>query len=147
MKEPEFQCNLRIFFDNDFNVNEITQKLRITPHIAKRFSESGYTRKANIKQPGSWWYFFPSQKDYKPSWSVQDILREFFRPFSKEKVNELSKIIQANNGKVSLSINIYFKHGKLPEMCLDGEVMQIIHDLNADIYINMNEDNEDENEQ
>jgi len=145
MKKPEFQCILKLCFDNDYDIDGITEVLGIIPQHTIRYSKSGNTKTTNIKRSGSWWYYFPSELEYKSGWCIQEVLEELFAPFTKEKVKKLKEVVQLNNGKVILSVNIYFQNDYLPEICIDGEVMRIIHDLDADIHININKDPEVDN--
>jgi hypothetical protein len=138
MKEPEIQCSLRVYFDNDYDVCEITEKIGIKPHIAIRYSDAGYTQISSIKRSGVWEYYVPKQ--YKSAWSIQEVLQEFLQPFTADRVKDLCEIVKSNNGKTILGISIFFEHDNLPEMIFDDDVMEIIHNLNASIHINMNED-------
>ena len=143
MKEPEFQCILKIEFENNFDLDEITKVLDVKPHYCISYEKSGYTKISKDKLSGAWWYAYPSLYDYKTSWSVNQMLKNLFSCFSEEKFYALKEIVKKQNGKIVLTINIYFYHDSLPELCFNGEVMRIINNLDADIEININEDNEE----
>ena len=51
-------------------------------------------------------------------------------------------IVKENEGRVALAVNIFFEHEALPEICFGGRAMRILNRLDADIDININEDNE-----
>lgn len=142
-KQACFQIVLKIYFDNDYDVNEITKILNLKPSYCLCYSETGYTRKSNIKQSGCWMYSFPSQTDYVDGMVIQDVLDKFFEPFDNQKVQRLKKIIDENKGEIKLGVNIYFYHERVPELCFNGLPMRILNYLDADIEINMNEDNEE----
>ena len=141
-KQSEFQLILKINFDNDFDVNEITKVLNLKPSYCMPYSKAGYTRTTNEKQPGTWWYSYPSSTKYEHGMIIQDVLDNFFEPFDSRKVQELKKIVDKNGGEIKLGVNIYFYHERVPELCFNGKAMRILNYLNADIEINMNEDNE-----
>ncbi len=138
IKKSWFQCALKIFFESNFDVSELTEAIGIQPYVAKRFSESGYTKAWNTKQPGRWEYYDPAR--YLKSMSLEQILADFLRPFSEEKVKIINETAQRYHGKVVLVINIYFYHKCLPDMVFGENNMQVIHGLNANIEININED-------
>ena len=141
-KQSEFQIILKVYFDNDFNVNEITEVLDLKPSHCIPYSKSGYTRISHKKQSGAWWYSYPSPTKFVGGMVVQDVLDKFFEPFDKGKIQALKNIVDKNSGEIKLCINIYFYHERVPELCFSGRAMRILNYLNADIEINMNEDNE-----
>ena len=57
-------------------------------------------------------------------------------------IHLLQNIVNKNVGEIKLGLNIYFYHERVPELCFNGKAMRILNYLNADIEINMNEDNE-----
>lgn len=142
-RSPEFQMFLKISFENDFDVNKITEALQMKPCLCVRYSESGYTKVTHIKQLGAWWYCYPSPTDFEKSWKIQEVLDTFFAPLDERKIEMLEKIVKENEGSVALTVNVYFEHEALPEMCFGGRAMRVLNRLNAEIEINMNEDNEE----
>ena len=60
MKEPEFQCILKIEFENNFDLDEITKVLDVKPHYCISYEKSGYTKISKDKLSGAWWYAYPS---------------------------------------------------------------------------------------
>lgn len=136
MKEASFQCLLKIYFDNEYDLNEITKKTGIVPYVAKCYSESGYT-KLGEKQFGRWEYYEPAK--FNDSMSLNEVLTDFLRPFSEDKLKIIREIVQKNNGLVELVVNIYFHHEWLPEMVFGENVMRVLYGLNANISLNMNE--------
>lgn len=139
-RRADFQIFLKIYFDKDFNVDEITAATGLQPCLCERYSMSGYTKVSDIKQDGAWWYSFPSPTAFLKATSVQEVLDEFFQPFDKEKTERLRKIVRENGGKVRLTVNIWFFRGFVPELCFDGQPMRILNSLDAGIDINMNEE-------
>lgn len=139
---PEFQIFLKVAFENDFDVNRITEALQMKPCHCIRYSESGYTKTAHKKQPGAWWYCYPSPTGFERSWKIQEVLEKFFAPLDERKIEMLEGIVKENEGRVALAVNIFFEHEALPEMCFGGRAMRILNRLDADIDININEDNE-----
>lgn len=141
-KQSEFQIIMKIYFNNDFDVDKITELLNLKPSYCTPYSKSGYTRKSNQKQLGAWWYSYPSPTEFEKEMVLQNVLDKFFEPFDKGKIQILKKIVEENSGEIKLGINIYFYHERVPELCFGGQAMRILNYLNADIEINMNEDNE-----
>ena len=85
---------------------------------------------------GYWWYVFPDSMGYVKSWSLNDVLIKLVAPF-KSQIQELKKLIKENNGVVSFDVNLYVED-RFPELSFEGEIMQIIHELSANISININ---------
>lgn len=144
MIQPEIQCGFKIYFNNDYDINEITKVLGINPTHSATYSDSGYTCKTKVKRAGFWWYIIPGGRDYKPCWKVDEILTELFAPFSMQQIKWLNKTRKAHNGKISIDINIFVKDD-FPELCFDGKNMRIINELDADINLNLNRDVESDN--
>ena len=143
MKQPEIQCALKIYFENDYDVNEITKILGVKPTNSANYLDAGYTRTTNIKRAGYWWYIIPSCRDYQSCWKLSEILTELFMPFSEQQLEWLKEIKKRHDGKIVIDINVFVKND-FPEMCLDGKNMRIIHDLEADVNLNLNRDEEND---
>ena len=45
MFNPEIQCGLKIYFNNNYDVNEITKVLGVKPTCAANYADAGYTKK------------------------------------------------------------------------------------------------------
>lgn len=139
MTQPEIQCGLKIFFENSYDVNQITKALGVNPTHSANYLDSGYTRVTNEKLPGYWWYFIPNAKEYKSVWSLDEILTELFAPFSTQQIDWLKEVKETHNAEISININM-FVNNDFPEMCFTGKNMHIIHELGADINLNLNRD-------
>lgn len=137
MFNPEIQCGLKIYFNNNYDVNEITNVLGVKPNCAANYADAGYTKKTDLKCSGYWWYIIPGSKEYKECWNINDILTELFSLFSKEKIKWLKECVKAHNGEIAIDINI-FVGNDFPELCFYGQNMRIINDLDADINLNVN---------
>ena len=83
---PEFQIFLKVAFENDFDVNRITEALQMKPCHCIRYSESGYTKTAHKKQSGAWWYCYPSPTGFERSWKIQEVLEKFFALLDERKL-------------------------------------------------------------
>lgn len=141
--EPEFQCVLKFDFNNDADVESIKRQLSYANCVtAVPFSKSGYARWNHEKLPGHLWIYYPSEREYKKSWQIQTFLEEFFDKISEEDLKFLKETTEKYDGRVIVAINIYFCDDGLPELCMDGKVMQVIHYLNADLHININRDSQ-----
>lgn len=144
--EPEFQCILKFSFDNDIDVEALKREMSCFNSIrAVPLSKSGYARLNNEKLPGSLWVYYPSEKEYEKSWEIQTFLCGFFEKIPEDGLKKLKDLTEKFNGKVVVAINIFFCNDNLPELCLYGKVMQVIHYLNADLCININQENGTEN--
>lgn len=142
MFKPEIQCGLKIYFNNNYDVNEITNVLGVKPTSAVNYDDAGYTKKTSLKCSGYWWYMIPGSMDYKEYWNVDDVLTELFSFFSKEKIKWLKECLQEHDGEISIDMNI-FVEDDFPELCFYGQNMRIINDLGADINLNINREVKD----
>lgn len=138
---PEFQITLKVEFDGDVNVGQIADIVKIKPTLCQSYRDAGYTRIGHKKLPAAWWYAYPSPREYKPGWKLNERIEEFFDLFSPDGLASLFDFVRRNGGSVALAVNIYFFGGHVPEMCICGRAKDFLYLLNADIMINMNEEN------
>ena len=139
---PEFQITLKVEFDGDVNVGQIADIVKIKPTLCQSYNEAGYTRIAHKKLPAAWWYAYPSPREYNPGWKLNEKIEEFVNLFSPNRLTLFSDFVKRNHGSVALAVNIYFNNGFIPEMCIYGRAKDFLYQLNADIMINMNEEND-----
>ena len=139
---PEFQLVLKIEFDGEINVEYISDILKMKPTLCQTYHEAGYTKISHEKLPAAWWYSYPSPFEFQPGWKLNEQIEEFFQRFPSDGLILLSDFVKQNHGSIALTINIYFNNGHVPEMCIYGRAKDLLYRLNADILINMNEEND-----
>lgn len=139
---PEFQLVLKVEFDGDINVEYISDILKMKPTLCQTYHEAGYTKINHEKLPAAWWYSYPSPCEFQPGWKLNEQIEEFFQRFSSDSLTLLSDFVKQNHGSIALTINIYYNNGHVPEMCIYGRAKDWLYRLNADIMININEEND-----
>ena len=105
---PEFQITLKVEFDGDVNVGQIADIVKIKSTLCQSYRDAGYTRIGHKKLPAAWWYAYPSPREYKPGWKLNERIEEFFDLFSPDGLASLSDFVRRNGGSVALAVNIYF---------------------------------------
>lgn len=137
----EFQIFLKVEFDHDVDVTLLTDMLGVEPSHCISYYDAGFTRIDRQKLPAAWWYAYPSNREYLPSWSLQNVLEEFFAKFDDGRLERMKQYVRDGNGSVILTVNGYFFHEQVPELCIYGRLMRCLNKLDADLMINLNEDN------
>lgn len=93
---PEFQITLKVEFDGDVNVGQIADIVKIKPTLCQSYRDAGYTRIGHKKLPAAWWYAYPSPREYKPGWKLNERIEEFFDLFSSDGLASLSDFVRRN---------------------------------------------------
>ena len=140
-QSPEFQIFLKVEFDHDVDVTLLTDMLGVEPSHCISYHDAGFTRIDRQKLPAAWWYAYPSNREYLPSWSLQNVMEEFFAKFDDGRLERMKQYVRDGNGSVILTVNGYFFHEQVPELCIYGRPMRCLNKLDADLMINLNEDN------
>ncbi len=121
-KPASFYCSLYIDFNNKINTEDFSKQVNIK------------TKRGIKKIDDTWgcdneWY-----KDY---YSLTEALSDFFASFSN-RINELNNQLKVlNSEKPLIIVDIIVYDNNIPELCLDGNNMEIIHKLNANVHFNI----------
>lgn len=122
VKKASFFCSMYLDFNNAIDTDKINKILNLSckKHIKKHDYNWG------IDNGG-----------YKEYLSLEEALGEFFK-LIKGKVNDIIKIRQLyKSERPLLIVEIIVYDNCFPELCIDGENMDIIHALNADVHFNI----------
>lgn len=122
VKKASFFCSLYLDSNNLFDTEELDEILKLK-------------RKKSIKKRDySWGIDNESYKDY---FSLKEAAADFFKLIEgkTDDINNVCKKFKLERPLFIFEIIVY--DNCFPELCLDGEIMDIIHALNADIHFNI----------
>lgn len=124
--KPEVYCALSLFFDDNTNIAVICEKMyalgieeirEIHPKC-----ESGIVLEIAILE-------------YERFWEIDHALSKMFSTVDVH-LPEIRELVEAYHGKIYIDIAI-IEHGTYPAMLFAGENMRKIHDLRAQISIDL----------
>ncbi len=122
IKKASFFCSLYLDSDKLINAEELDKILNIK-------------RKKSIRSHDYSWGI--DNGGYKDFFSLKEAVTDFFE-LIKEKVNDINNVCKTFDLVRPLFIfEIIVYDNCFPELCLDGEIMDVIHALNADIHFNV----------
>lgn len=128
VKRASFFCSLYLDSDKLFDAEKLDEIFNVK-------------RKNHIKkQDYSWGIDNGGYKDY---FSLKEAAADFFEQI-KGKIDDIKNVCGSLGLERPLIIfEIIVYDNCFPELCLDGEVMDVIHALNADVHFNIS--NEESN--
>ena len=122
VKKASFFCSLYLDSNELFNAEELDKIFKMK-------------RKKNIKNRDYSWGI--DNGGYKDYFSLKEAATDFFELIKgkTDDINNVCKIFKLERPLLIFEIIVY--DNCFPEVCLDGEVMDLIHTLNADIHFNI----------
>ena len=118
VKKASFFCSLYLDSNELFNVEKLDEIFKTK-------------RKKNIKKSD---YSWGIDKDY---FSLKEAVADFFELIEGKisDINNACKTLKLDRPLFIFEITVY--DNCFPELCLDGEIMDVIHALDADIHFNI----------
>lgn len=122
VKKSSFFCSLYLDSNKLINTEKLDEIFKIK-------------RKKHIKNPDYSWGI--DNGDYKDYFSLKEAVEDFLSSIKGkiEDINNVCTTYKLERPLLIFEIIVYDNH--FPEMCLDGEVMDTIHALNADIHFSI----------
>ena len=122
VKKASFFCSLYLDSNELFNAEELDKIFKMK-------------RKKNIKTRDYSWGI--DNGGYNDFFSLKEAATDFFELIKgkTDDINNVCKIFKLERPLLIFEIIVY--DNCFPEVCLDGEVMDLIHTLNADIHFNI----------
>lgn len=122
VKKASFFCSLYLDSNELFNAEKLDEIFKTK-------------RKKNIKKIDYSWGI--DNGGYKDYFSLKEAASDFFKLIEGKisDINNACKILKLDRPLFIFEIIVY--DNCFPELCLDGEVMDVIHALDADIHFNI----------
>ncbi len=119
------------FIDFNFNPNEITEKLRLTPLSTARKGEDYFIGKRKIKKTyefNHWEYELKT----KTNDFIGEIISDFFKTIIEPRIDLIKEI--SNKCKITRIIIVqYYYSGNNPGYVFEKEQIKILAEINAEI--------------
>ena len=122
VKKVSFFCSLYLDSNELFNVEKLDEIFKTK-------------RKKNIKKSDYSWGI--DNGGYKDYFSLKEAVADFFELIEGKisDINNACKTLKLDRPLFIFEITVY--DNCFPELCLDGEIMDVIHALDADIHFNI----------
>ncbi|MDY4675711.1 MAG: DUF4279 domain-containing protein [Candidatus Borkfalkiaceae bacterium] len=122
VKKASFFCSLYLDSNELFNVEKLDEIFKTK-------------RKKNIKKSDYSWGI--DNGGYKDYFSLKEAVADFFELIEGKisDINNACKTLKLDRPLFIFEITVY--DNCFPELCLDGEIMDVIHALDADIHFNI----------
>lgn len=122
VKKASFFCSLYLDSNELFNAEKLDEIFKTK-------------RKKNTKKIDYSWGI--DNGGYKDYFSLKEAVSDFFKLIEGKisDINNACKILKLDRPLFIFEIIVY--DNCFPELCLDGEVMDVIHALDADIHFNI----------
>ena len=131
-KVPEIYVEINLIFDSDFDVNTITEALRMQPSGCENRENTRINPITKQHNPGYWTLKSKTFKSFFAEDAIDDLMSKI-----EGKVPLIKEICNANNGEVSFDIVPSFYYKDTPSICFKREFLRLISELDAEIEIDM----------
>lgn len=131
--ESNIYIEFSMVFDNDFNVEQISDILGIVSNDYKNKNSTRYNAISKKNNPGYW--TICSEKYYNNldvEYPIENILEKI-----KNKIVEIKKICCRNDGEIYFDIVVYFSEKEVPIINLERDFLKIVDYLDAEIRFDM----------
>ena len=128
----EMYSEMHLIFDNDFDVNEITESIGINPTECKSRCETRVSPLTNKQIEGYW----SLKSRVFNECDIKVVLDDLISSFAN-KLSEIKAICDINSGDVVFDIVPSFCSDNTPAIYFDRDFLDIVHYLNATIQIDM----------
>ena len=125
-------AEMHMIFDNDFDVYSITERLGIVPTACKTRKETRISPLTNKHIEGFW----TLKTEEKEAWDLRIALNELMKNIS-DKLLEIKKICDENNGTVVFDVVPFFDGNSKPALYFERDFLDIVNYLNATIQIDL----------
>ena len=125
-------AEMRMIFDNDFDVYSIEKIIGLVPTNCKMRKETRISPLTN-KQIEGFWTLKTEEKEER---DLNIILQELISKISK-KLPEIKNLCEKNNGEVIFDIVASFDDNSKPALYFEREFLNVVNYLNASIQIDL----------
>lgn len=130
--ECSIYAEMHLYFDNDFDVYSISKRLGISPSECKNRAETRISPLTNKHLEGFW----TLKTEEKEECYLPVILNGLIDSVS-DKLTEIKKICDENNGKVVFDIVPTFNTDNKPALYFDRKFLDVVNYLNATVDIDL----------
>lgn len=130
--ECSIYAEMHLCFDNDFDVYSISKRLGISPSECKNRAETRISPLTNRHIEGFWTLKTEKKDECCLSVILNELIDSVF-----DKLTEIKKICDENNGTVVFDIVPTFNTDNKPVLCFDRRFLDVVNYLNATVDIDL----------
>ncbi len=124
-----------LYFDNEYDVYQITEILGIHPTSCKRRSETRKNPLSGEKNEGYWTF----ATEYVETLDLQDVVNEMIKNIIP-RIALIKDILKINEGKTSFCFVPKIENEEIPAMYFERGFLTVVEELEAtielDLYVN-----------
>lgn len=132
MNVPSIYAEMNLVFDNDFDVNVITEVVGIQPFECMLRSQTRINSLTHQHNPGFWTIRSKIFTDFDAKQAIDDLVSKI-----ESKVELIKEICTKNEGNVYFDIVPSFCYDDKPAIYFDRKFLKIVNELEAEIELDM----------
>lgn len=129
---PEIYAEMYLKFDNDFDVNTITEILQIQPYKCVNRIDTRINPITKQHNPGYWMLKSRTFNNFDAKYAIDDLISNI-----EDKVPLIKEICTANNGEVAFEIVPSFYYKDTPAIYFKRKFLRLVSYLDAEMEIDM----------
>ena len=132
MNNTETYAEMHLVFDNDYDVQTITELTKITPYECQRRCETRINSETHDHNHGFWSLKSKTFLEIDISAAIDDLVFKV-----KGGLMQIKKICADNQGKVIFDIVSTFDSDNVPAIYFEKSFLDIVHNLDAEIQLDL----------
>ena len=129
---PEIYVEMNLVFDNNFDVNIISEALQMSPFKCICKKDTNINPITNEQDPGFWTVRSDQFFEYTITSALNNLMLKI-----GTKVDEIKHLCVTYNGEIFFDIVVSFYPGDEPEVCMDKKFLETVHYLDAEVRVYM----------
>ena len=130
--KPEIYVEMRLIFDNNYDVYEISNVIGIQPTMVKRKNETRVNVLTQDNNPGFWLLKSEIFREYDVKVATDSLVNQI-----KHKVQLINELCNAYQGEVVFDVVASFYVNEEPAIYFEKEFIELVHCLNAEIQLDL----------
>ena len=132
MPIPEIYVEMHLVFDNDFDVNIITDMIDVQPYECKTKSQTRINPLSNQSNQGFWTFRSEVIIDFDVKKALDELISKF-----EDKTEIIKEICSENKGNIYIDIVPTFNCNDTPDVYFDKRFLKFVNELDAEIELDI----------
>jgi len=131
-KNARLSMEMELVFDNDYNVEQITEYLNIKP-VSYKNKKDAFINPITKKQNEGYWEIETGKYD---DLGIEDVLEEMKNIIFPVK-DKIKKILSENDGTIFFTLVVWTnsESKQMPYPYFDKKFLKLVHELNGEIRV------------
>jgi len=129
---PDIYVEMHLIFDNNFDVDTITQVVGIRPFKCMNKTQTRINPITNQHNPGFWTIRSRTFSEFDVKQAIDDLLSNIER-----KISLIKEICSENKGNVVFEIVPSFYYNAKPAIYFNRQFLKVVEELEAEIELDM----------